>query len=73
MVKTCIMKGADPSSANSFGRIVLTFENVSGGFVAREDKINLDFYKKMEQYQGNSVSPAFTGSSPRCVLMIFAI
>ena len=61
MVKTFIMKGADPSSSNSFGKIVLTFENVSGGFVAREDKINLDYYKQMEQYQGNSVSPAFTG------------
>ena len=43
------------------GKIILTFENAATGFVAREDKINLDYYKRMEQHQGNNVSPAFTG------------
>lgn len=61
MLKDYTIKGADPSDANSFGKIILTFENAGTGFVAREDKINLDYYKRMEQHQGNSVSPAFTG------------
>ena len=61
MLKDYAIKGADPSDANSFGKIILTFENAGTGFVAREDKINLDYYKRMEQHQGNSVSPAFTG------------
>lgn len=61
MLKDYTIKGADPSDTNSFGKIILTFENAGTGFVAREDKINLDYYKRMEQHQGNSVSPAFTG------------
>ena len=61
MLKDYAIKGADPSDTNSFGKIILTFENAGTGFVAREDKINLDYYKRMEQHQGNSVSPAFTG------------
>ena len=61
MLKDYTIKGADPSDTNSFGKIILTFENAATGFVAREDKINLDYYKRMEQHQGNSVSPAFTG------------
>lgn len=61
MLKDYTIKGADPSDTNSFGKIILTFENATTGFVAREDKINLDYYKRMEQHQGNSVSPAFTG------------
>ena len=61
MLKDYTIKGTDPSDANSFGKIILTFENATTGFVAREDKINLDYYKRMEQHQGNSVSPAFTG------------
>ena len=61
MLKDYTIKGAEPSDANSFGKIILTFENAGTGFVAREDKINLDYYKRMEQHQGNSVSPAFTG------------
>ena len=61
MLKDYAIKGADPSDINSFGKIILTFENAGTGFVAREDKINLDYYKRMEQHQGNSVSPAFTG------------
>ncbi len=61
MLKGYTIKGADPSDANSFGKIILTFDNAATGFVAREDKINLDYYKRMEQHQGNSVSPAFTG------------
>ncbi len=61
MLKDYAIKGADPSDTNSFGKIILTFENAATGFVAREDKINLEYYKRMEQHQGNSVSPAFTG------------
>ena len=61
MLKSYTIKGADPANTNSFGKIILTFENAGTGFVAREDKINLDYYKRMEQHQGNSVSPAFTG------------
>ena len=61
MLKSYTIKGADPANTNSFGKIILTFENAATGFVAREDKINLDYYKRMEQHQGNSVSPAFTG------------
>ena len=61
MLKDYAIKGADPSDTNSFGKIILTFENAGTGFVAREDKINLEYYKRMEQHQGNSVSPAFTG------------
>ena len=61
MVKSFVIQGADSDNANSFGKIIVTFENAQQGFVAREDKINLDYYKKMEQHQGNSVSPAFTG------------
>lgn len=61
MLKGYTIKGADPSDTNSFGKIILTFENAGTGFVAREDKINLEYYKRMEQHQGNSVSPAFTG------------
>lgn len=61
MLKGYTIKGADPSDTNSFGKIILTFENAGAGFVAREDKINLEYYKRMEQHQGNSVSPAFTG------------
>ena len=61
MLKGYTIKGADPSDTNSFGKIILTFENAGTGFVAREDKINLDYYKRMEQHQGNSISPAFTG------------
>ena len=61
MLKSYTIKGADPTNTNSFGKIILTFENAATGFVAREDKINLDYYKRMEQHQGNNVSPAFTG------------
>ncbi len=61
MLKSYTIKGADPANTNSFGKIILTFENAATGFVAREDKINLDYYKRMEQHQGNNVSPAFTG------------
>ena len=61
MVQSFIIKGADPCDENSFGKIVLTFENAPNGFVAKQDKINLDYYKRMEQHQGNEVSPAFTG------------
>ena len=61
MLKNYTIKGADPANTNSFGKIILTFENATTGFVAREDKINLDYYKRMEQHQGNNVSPAFTG------------
>ena len=61
MLNDYTIKSADPSDTNSFGKIILTFENATTGFVAREDKINLDYYKRMEQHQGNSVSPAFTG------------
>ena len=61
MLKDFIIKGADPQNKDSFGKIILTFENAANGFVAREDKINLDYYKHMEQLQGNSVSPAFNG------------
>ena len=61
MLKGYTIKGADPSDTKSFGKIILTFENAGTGFVAREDKINLEYYKRMEQHQGNNVSPAFTG------------
>ena len=61
VLKGFLIKGVEPGTDNSFGKIILTFENVTKGFVAREDKINLDFYKHMEELQGNSVSPAFTG------------
>ena len=39
----------------------MTFENAPQGFVAYEDKINFDYYKRMEQHQGNSVPAIFTG------------
>lgn len=61
MLKSFLIKGAETENKDSFGKIVLTFENACNGFVAREDKINLDYYKRMEQHQGNQVSPAFTG------------
>ena len=45
MLKSYIIKCADPANTNSFGKIILTFENAATGFVAREDKINLEYYK----------------------------
>ena len=43
------------------GKILLTFENAEEGFVIRDDKVNLEYYKRMEKHQGNSVPAVFTG------------
>ena len=45
-----------------FGKqLLLTFSNAPLGFEVREDETRLQEYKKMEEIQGNSVSPDFTG------------
>lgn len=43
------------------GSIVLTFANAPLGFEVRTDETRLEEYKKMEERQGNTVSPDFTG------------
>lgn len=61
ILKSYIIKGSDPAEANSFGQIEISFDNAAQGFVAHQDKTNLDYYKQMEAHQGKSVSAAFTG------------
>ncbi|MBP5601724.1 MAG: hypothetical protein J6X78_03255 [Treponema sp.] len=62
MLASAIVMGAQSDEGTAaHGRIVLTFENAPQGFVAYEDKINFDYYKRMEQHQGNSVPAIFTG------------
>ena len=43
------------------GSIVLSFANAPLGFEVRSDEVRFEEYKKMEERQGNSVSPDFTG------------
>ena len=42
-------------------RVELSFENARDGFVAREDKINLEYYRFMEERQNNKLPAVFTG------------
>lgn len=46
---------------NKNGQLVLTFSNAPLGFEIRDDEVRLEEYKKMEEIQGNTVSPDFTG------------
>ena len=43
------------------GSIVLTFANAPLGFEVRSDQVRFEEYKKMEERQGNTVNPDFTG------------
>ena len=46
---------------NDCGSIILNFANAPLGFEVRSDQVRFEEYKKMEEGQGNTVSPDFTG------------
>ena len=46
---------------NGCGSIILNFTNAPLGFEVRSDQVRFEEYKKMEEGQGNTVSPDFTG------------
>ena len=59
--ESCMPVYDETGKDNCSGSIVLTFTNAPLGFEVRSDETRLEEYKKMEERQGNTVSPDFTG------------